>query len=607
MTEHNPVIFETEYSDDGIHSLDHINDEKQRHLLLDFPTVYVIGARGQKQGIMLYVGETTDIQQRTIQHLVVDPINSSEWQQIDAGHDQRMIVIGHEHFNKSLTLDIENKLMLYLSGAETTVKLMNLRTNPQGQYYPKNERDQIFSQIWRKLHAINSTVFPLEKIVQDSALFKASPFHTLTKSQKRAKELIISRVVAALKTKSQGQLIIVEGEAGSGKTVLLSSVFYELMTHVDRSGNVQGLVGATQRVNAKLMVNHDQQLKVYKQIMLKLGLYSANGDQVGKPTHFINEHEPSNPPIDVILVDEAHLLYTQGKQAYQGKNQLNDLLQMARVVIAILDPNQVLAANGYRTREDFKQLETQAERRNNLVKLTDQLRMQADPQTLSWLDSFIFDHTIQPLPIADKKQFDLQVFSSPNGLEKAIRRKATDESSGLSRLVATFDWPYTDKRRPDEDSNKMWLVKIGSWSLPWNLQVPPASKQRRHANASLAWAEQPQTINEVGSTFTVQGFDLNYVGVILGPSVGYENGKIVSHPEKSANANFTNKRTLADGQKVSVANELLQNELNVLMTRGVHGLYIYAVDPALRAALLAAEQSSETKALKVAEEPTNYE
>ena len=39
---------------------------------------------------------------------------------------------------------------------------------------------------------------------------------------------------------------------------------------------------------------------------------------------------------------------------------------------------------------------------------------------------------------------------------------------------------------------------------------------------NLAWAEQPHTINEVGSTYTIQGFDLSFVGVILGPSVKYK-------------------------------------------------------------------------------------
>ena len=47
----------------------------------------------------------------------------------------------------------------------------------------------------------------------------------------------------------------------------------------------------------------------------------------------------------------------------------------------------------------------------------------------------------------------------------------------------------------------------------------------------------------------------------------------------------TKKRTLQSGEKRSFAEKLIRNELNVLLTRGVHGLYIYAVDPELREAL----------------------
>jgi Uncharacterized conserved protein len=35
---------------------------------------------------------------------------------------------------------------------------------------------------------------------------------------------------------------------------------------------------------------------------------------------------------------------------------------------------------------------------------------------------------------------------------------------------------------------------------------------------------------------------------------------------------------------------LLKNELNVLLTRGVHGLYLYAVDDQLQQKLLAAQK-----------------
>ena len=93
-------------------------------------------------------------------------------------------------------------------------------------------------------------------------------------------------------------------------------------------------------------------------------------------------------------------------------------------------------------------------------------------------------------------------------------------NSGLSRLVATFDWPYNGNKKPEDLA--YWCVKIDEWSLPWNKQL---SRDRKYKNVS--WAEQPQTIDEVGSTYTIQGADLNYVGVIIGPSVKYCNGQII--------------------------------------------------------------------------------
>lgn len=104
----------------------------------------------------------------------------------------------------------------------------------------------------------------------------------------------------------------------------------------------------------------------------------------------------------------------------------------------------------------------------------------------------------------------------------------------------------------------------------------------------MSWAEQPVSLNEVGSTFTIQGFDLNYAGVILGPSVKYRNGKIVIDPSQSADKKATQFRTLADGSRAQFGREFIRNEINVLLTRGVQGLYLYAVDDELRAALLKA-------------------
>lgn len=123
--------------------------------------------------------------------------------------------------------------------------------------------------------------------------------------------------------------------------------------------------------------------------------------------------------------------------------------------------------------------------------------------------------------------------------------------------------------------------------MPWNLQLPRKAdgrKQQKLLNEQ-SWAEQSVSINEVGSTFTIQGFDLNYAGVILGPSVKYRNGKIVIDPSRSADKKATQYRTLSDGNRAQFGEEFIRHEINVLLTRGVQGLYLYAVDDELREAL----------------------
>lgn len=71
---------------------------------------------------------------------------------------------------------------------------------------------------------------------------------------------------------------------------------------------------------------------------------------------------------------------------------------------------------------------------------------------------------------------------------------------------------------------------------------------------------------------------MNYAGVIIGPSATYRNGEIVFDAKASQNYLATNKRKdLGD-----FAEENLKHELNVLLKRGVHGLYLFAVDEGLQ-------------------------
>ena len=176
-------------------------------------------------------------------------------------------------------------------------------------------------------------------------------------------------------------------------------------------------------------------------------------------------------------------------------------------------------------------------------------------------------------------------------MQQEITNINRTQFKGISRMVATFDWKYSGGKEALPPEQKYWEISEGNWKMPWNYEIKRRDQyEKKHHNglvkySELPWAEKDYTINEIGSLYTVQGFDLNYVGVVLGPSVKYRNGKIIHDLNESQNKKATNKLHSQE----SYADKLLRNEFNVLMTRGVHGLYIYAVDPALREALKQAE------------------
>ena len=203
------------------------------------------------------------------------------------------------------------------------------------------------------------------------------------------------------------------------------------------------------------------------------------------------------------------------------------------------------------------------------------MRINSDETTFNWIRNLIDNQTINKLP-KDSKGYEIKVFDSPNELEVAIKIKLKIQIVVYQECLLHLIGNIIVNRL----KMKIIGVKVDNWSMPWNYQIKPKRKVK-----DLPWVEQEQTIDEIGSTFSIQGLDLNYAGVIIGPSVKYRDGQIVFDKSCSANKKVTQRRTLQDGSKEYYSNMLLRNELNVLLTRGVNGLYIYAVDDQLREAL----------------------
>ena len=264
---------------------------------------------------------------------------------------------------------------------------------------------------------------------------------------------------------------------------------------------------------------------------------------------------------------------------------LKDIVKRAKVVMAVFDPKQILTTTAVWTGDKFKELE-ESIGKGNIIHLHNQMRIEASPQTVKWIRDLVDKGIVGKIPKDPK--YEIKIFKDPAAMQKAIKDKDEDHDNGISRMVATFDWEYSGGKRKLPKGQDYWEVSENGWKMPWNKEINNRTKyERKHHSknyvkySDLSWAEKDYTIDEIGSTYTVQGFDLNYVGVELGPSVKYRDGRIIHDPSESKNSKATQKRDSTE----SYADELLKNEFNVLMTRGVHGLYIHAVDPELQAAL----------------------
>lgn len=146
----NPIIKKVKYNSFKSELDDSLHNSQEKDFILKYPTVYVINnAKSNKhsESFAVYVGETNDIKQRTTEHLNNDVKNRIDFQKFAGDKNTEMYVIGHDHFNKSLTMDIENKMMLYMSGVDAVSKLNNRRENQQNDYYTSNEMEAIFSKI----------------------------------------------------------------------------------------------------------------------------------------------------------------------------------------------------------------------------------------------------------------------------------------------------------------------------------------------------------------------------------------------------------------------------------------------------------------------------
>ncbi len=341
---------------------------------------------------------------------------------------------------------------------------------------------------------------------------------------------------------------IIQGAAGTGKSVVLMELVRQYMTD--------------KHYKTSLVVNHPELYKAYQDIAESIPNMKVNA--IRRPTSLINYAQKNHKRYDVIFVDEAHLLYSKSEPYahYRGQNQLTDLMSLAKVVVAVYDFDQVFQSKMYWNKKLL--YDTIGDHPHKSFDMNFQYRMVASDEQVAWMDNLTAEKPMQAFP--ENSDFEFEMFNTARALFEKIKQR--NKEVGMSRVVATSGFPRIDGRHN---------VEMDTFSLPWDEWDP----QRTH------WAKREGSITQVGTIYTLQGFDLNYVGMIIGPSFGYDKqtDTMTIIPEKYSHKEIFKKRKDIKFSREEYK-EFIANVLNVLMKRGKYGLYLTAYDDDLRARLM---------------------
>lgn len=197
---------------------DGLNELKSFEYGKNWPVVYLIHNNQD-----LYIGETTSAEVRMSQHLSNNEKNYLE---------EIAIVFDHK-FNKSVILDYEQRLIKYCSVDNRFQNILNKNKGQQAihDYYNRDEYRSDFERLWNSLKSMGLADHTLHKIENEN-IFKFSPYNCLTGEQNEVGTDIIMDIIDTFTNDKMG-VSLVNGCAGTGKTVVAISIINSLMNTLD--------------------------------------------------------------------------------------------------------------------------------------------------------------------------------------------------------------------------------------------------------------------------------------------------------------------------------------------------------------------------------------
>ena len=575
---------------------------------------YINNAAGCHQKL-LYIGESTSASRRMKEHF--SPSNKNFGDRIKLNEAD---IVFDETFNKSAILDIEQELIRMFGADSSNYTLQNRNDgqSTQHQYYERDSYYTSLKEIWNELRtpSFNLAKDTFEE-VRNSNLFKYSPYTALTSEQVKVCDLILDKLIDSLGKKAKFNAII-EGCAGTGKTVVLIKVLSELVRLSKISTAQLGTTTTTPNAYVPILdddssdsaISDFERKEKDNARAAKIKAACPNGLKVAyvvplsellKPFRTVIKAVCGDPDVvksatevandagkyDVIFVDEAHRLGTINKFGANKdpyKNACNNALGLAYIsgmpnppteldwivaktdnCVFVYDRNQKVRCHQSITYNDFNTL-VSSKMYSQTYTLKMQMRCKAGNQYVDFLDALFNNSINNSTPLPPWKGYDFRVYDDVEQLVTDVNAFNASGKCGLSRVVAGYGWKWETKdknRRIIKNLPKSnWDIHIGGHDYFWNV-----------SNGNFIFNADR---DEIGCVHTVQGFDLNYVGVIFGPEIKYNP---ISGFE-------INKGSIYDsGVKTRNKTELLEltkRAYKVMMERGIRGCYVYACDPGLQ-------------------------
>ena len=350
-------------------------------------------------------------------------------------------------------------------------------------------------------------------------------------------------------------VLVVQGGPGTGKSVLAINLLVEL----------------TKRNMTSFYVTKNAAPRAVFRDKLKGSFKMAYINNLFQGSGQFTDTEKNE--VDVLIVDEAHRLNAKsGMFQNLGENQIKEIINASNFSVFFIDEDQKVTLKDIGSIDEIKKYANELGAGIRVVELESQFRCNGSDGYLAWLDNLL---KIRKTANFDDMDFDydFKVLDNPNEVRRLIEEK--NKENNKSRMVAGYCWNWISEGKNNTNIHDIVIPEY-NFEMSWNL------------GNSQTWAIDPMSVNEIGCIHTCQGLEFDYVGVIIGDDMRYEDGHIATDYTKRAKTDQSlkgiNKIVKEKGieEANKVADAIIKNTYRTLMTRGIKGCYIYCVDRKLQ-------------------------